>query len=208
MPTTVKIIVDVHEDDSGIDKSLKLLEMPIEVRSLVTGDVVLNYGGYTVGIEIKRFNDFQNSLYSGRLHDQMCRLTDQYDYPILIVQGFEGTDLDWFYKAINTLNLRMATYVTDGNLSTVELIGEFVRLLTENKFNILRRPIMLEPDVEPEVKVLCAFPYVSKVMAIEILEKYGTLADALQHIDEWSEIKRLTDKRVAEIKDALKREWR
>jgi len=102
----------------------------------------------------------------------------------------------------------MATYVTDGNLSTVELIGEFVRLLTENKFNILRRPIMLEPDVEPEVKVLCAFPYVSKVMAIEILEKYGTLADALQHIDEWSEIKRLTDKRVAEIKDALKREWR
>jgi len=76
MPTTVKIIVDVHEDDSGIDKSLKLLEMPIEVRSLVTGDVVLNYGGYTVGIEIKRFNDFQNSLYTGRLHDQMCRLTD------------------------------------------------------------------------------------------------------------------------------------
>ena len=200
MPTP-NLYVDVHEDDSGIDKSLKLLECPIEVRALKVGDVVIEHKQYYVGIEIKRVSDFQSSLFSGRLHDQINRLYDNFNYPVVIIQGVdeEYTNLDWFKKATATLNLRVATYVTEGQLETVELIGEFVRLLKENKFSVMKRAMIFETDCSKEVKFLCSLPYVSRRIAEELLEEYESPSRALEFIGDWVEINGITEERAKEI---------
>jgi len=203
----MQILVDNRESHSGLPEALKVLRVPIETRQLETGDVVIAFKMFTVGIEIKRKYDFSTSLFGERLHDQICRLYDNYDYPVLILEGFEWHRADEIMenlrKAIDTLNLRISTYVQTDQFETVQLIGEFVRLLEKGKFNTVRRPVILEEDIDPRVPILCALPHISKAMAYILLEKYQTLSNALEHLEEWSEVPRITDERVDKIKAVL-----
>jgi DNA excision repair protein ERCC-4 len=201
-PKTI-IYVDVHERDAKLLQWLKVLDCELQERAMDTGDIVLDHKGYLVGIEMKRESDFDSSLHSGRLHDQITRLYDNYNYPMLIVENWRGADWDRSNKAMRTLNLRLPVFRTHDIVETVELIKQFVRLLEEKKFQVLRRPIMLQDDPHPGVPVLCAFPHISQRMANEILLKYETPLNALLHLDEWTEINGITDERL----EAIRKVW-
>ena len=60
-----EIIIDVHENDSRIfdDLSSKDLGMIKSGESLETGDILIRFDGYIVGIEIKRKHDFKRVNY-------------------------------------------------------------------------------------------------------------------------------------------------
>jgi ERCC4-type nuclease len=60
----------------------------IEERALKTGDVAItDRCGCTVGIERKAVNDLLSSISSGRLSKQAARLKQEFDYPVLVIQG-------------------------------------------------------------------------------------------------------------------------
>jgi len=196
-----QIYVDVHESDSGIATDLKRLDEVIVQRPLETGDILIKYKGYIIGVEMKRGHDYEKSLYEGRLHDQICRLYDNYNMPILIIEGHEVRGNPDVHKTINTMNLRVPTFQTYSQEETVELIAEFVRKLKSGKLNFLKRPVIIEDDLDPRIKLLCSLPNVSKARAEKILYHYGTVKNAIANLDNWHKLKiGLTADRTKRIK--------
>ena len=58
------------------------------VDDLASGDIATLDTPLTLGIEHKSFNDFVGSLSSGRLDEQLARMVDLYDVPVLMIGSF------------------------------------------------------------------------------------------------------------------------
>lgn len=204
MQQLVEILVDVHEKDSDIFNAIGHRKIAyVHSGNLKTGDVILQYQGYTVGIEIKRGSDFDNSLHSGRLHDQLCRLTECFDFPMLIVEAWRGDEIELHRKQSRTINRRICLAHTQDMDETVDIIESIVKDLLKKKLNVLRRPVFVEKSLDPATNILCAFPQVSKNRADEILHKYGNAENAIKHMDEWPDMKiGMTEERVKKCKEA------
>jgi len=215
----IEIIVDIHEQDSEVAEKIASRELgACHMRHMETGDVVLRHDFYTVGLEIKRGQDFDNSLKSGRLHDQIARLTENFDFPILIIEdwhpfvGEHDIDEDIEEKrrkhamTVRTLNRRICTYSTPHLDATVDLIAELCRDLEMKKLNVLRRPVIIAEGVSNQMKILCALPNVKETIAERILKKYKTVSNALSNLESWTEIHGIGTKKLEKIRRTLEDE--
>ncbi|MBX5326481.1 MAG: ERCC4 domain-containing protein [Candidatus Bathyarchaeia archaeon] len=81
---TLRVIVDEREKNSRVPRFLKNLGLQVEPRLLEVADYVVSP---ECAIERKQESDFLKSLYSGRLFDQIRRLSERYFRPVLIVEG-------------------------------------------------------------------------------------------------------------------------
>ena len=84
----VRIIVDVHERQSGIADTLRELGAEVEIASLPAGDYAV---GADTLVERKRVLDLHAAVLKGRLWPQLGKLRAACAYPYLLV---EGTDID------------------------------------------------------------------------------------------------------------------
>ncbi|MEM2102217.1 MAG: ERCC4 domain-containing protein [Candidatus Bathyarchaeia archaeon] len=80
----LRVIFDEREKNSRVPSHLKTLGIQVEPRLLEVADYVVSP---ECAIERKQENDFLKSLYSGRLFDQIRRLSQHYFHPVLIVEG-------------------------------------------------------------------------------------------------------------------------
>ena len=80
----LRIIADVRERTSKVPDILREFGVLVESRMLEVGDYIVSS---SCAVERKEVSDFLKSLYSGRLFDQIDRLSRLYEYPILIVEG-------------------------------------------------------------------------------------------------------------------------
>lgn len=80
----LKIVVDHRE--RGIVGALKELDLDVEIKTLKAGDFALSE---KVGIELKTKEDFVNSIIDGRLLKQLKLLRENFEVPLLIIQGEE-----------------------------------------------------------------------------------------------------------------------
>lgn len=220
MTEMIEIIVDVHEQDSEVADYIARRQLgACHMRHLETGDVILRYKCYTVGIEIKRGQDFNNSLKSGRLHNQIARLTESFNFPILIIEDwkpFVGDEDDHasikekvrlHNMTVNTLNRRITTYETKHLEATVDLIEEMCRDLKMKKMNVLRRPVEVEKGLSDQMKIICSLPNVKETLAERILDKYGTVEKALADLDNWTAIHGIGKLKLARIKRTYTEEF-
>jgi ERCC4-type nuclease len=84
----IKIIVDVHERQSGIAETLRELGAEVEIAALPAGDYAV--GAETL-VERKRVLDLHAAVLKGRLWPQLGKLRAACAFPYLLV---EGTDID------------------------------------------------------------------------------------------------------------------
>jgi ERCC4-type nuclease len=84
----VKIIVDVHEQQSGISVTLAELGAEIDVVPLPAGDYAV---GADTLVERKRVLDLHAAVLKGRLWPQLGKLRAACAFPYLLI---EGTDID------------------------------------------------------------------------------------------------------------------
>ncbi|MBU0979477.1 MAG: DEAD/DEAH box helicase [Nanoarchaeota archaeon] len=82
----VKIIVDHRQKSSAMIKELMDMNAEIEVRQLDSADI---QPSSRVGVEIKRVPDFVDSIIDGRLLEQLRLLKQNYERPLLILEGSE-----------------------------------------------------------------------------------------------------------------------
>ena len=207
------IFVDVHEDDSDIFRDLTARQLGVVQggESLKIGDILIRYKDYDVGIEIKRKQDFTNSLQDGRLHNQIYKLTKAFNFPILIVEGWQpwvGPDTEEkeiikkenaHNKTIRTLNRRICTYETREQMDTVDLISDIVRDLKIGKLNVLRRRVILQDDRDPQVNLLAGLDNIGVSRALDLLEMFGTPEKAFENLDEWILVDGINKKRLTKI---------
>ncbi len=80
----IKVIVDHREKGSGVIKELIELGAKIILEKLDNADYLLSS---RVGVEFKTSEDFVNSLIDGRLLQQMRELKENFERPLVIVEG-------------------------------------------------------------------------------------------------------------------------
>jgi len=80
----LKIVVDHRE--RNIANELKEIDVDVEVKDLKAGDFVLSE---KVGVELKTKEDFVNSIVDGRLLKQLKLLRENFEIPLIIIQGEE-----------------------------------------------------------------------------------------------------------------------
>ena len=91
----MKIIVDHRERPSGIIKELVKRKLDIEEKQLEVADFIIQSKTLdgkivNIGIEKKSLNDFLNSIADKRLIKQLINLKDNFDIPLLILEGQEN----------------------------------------------------------------------------------------------------------------------
>lgn len=212
------ITVDIHEANSNIFEAIQERNIgEVYQKHMDSGDVVIYHpeSSKSVSIEIKRGTDYLNSLQSGRLQNQICIMADHYDFNVLIVEGgrVHVTDDDTeetvnekhrkFKMSLRTLNRRITVCETSNQSETIDIIEEIVRDMEAHKLFVIRRPILIEESESPSVRVLCAFPQVSRERATLLLEKYDNARNALFHLSEWPDMNiGLTQERCDRIREA------
>src|SRR3990170_8134387 len=78
-----KVVVDVHEP-LDICTLLSEFDLEVERKSISPGDYIVGEGW---AVERKTTGDFVQSLFKGRLLEQLDRLSETYSKPVLLVEG-------------------------------------------------------------------------------------------------------------------------
>ena len=101
-----KVIIDNRERNSEIIDGIEARGIDIEFRTAHVGDYIVSD---RVCIERKTVNDFESSMMNGRLFDQIDRLREEYEMPILILEG----DADYFRLKSSVINGAIASLYID-----------------------------------------------------------------------------------------------
>ena len=79
-------IIIVDERERGpIKDYLVEIGCTIDVKTLETGDFILSD---KIAVERKRGDDFAKSVFDGRVFEQLLKLSETYDNPVLVIEDF------------------------------------------------------------------------------------------------------------------------
>jgi len=180
---SLRIVVDKHEPDF-MPALLLEMGMAVDRRKITPGDYILSS---ECAVERKTVGDFVNSVYSGRVFEQVESLRTTYSKPILILEGDFETELSLrknpraFWGALLRLQSDMCVPVmsTPTPLHTANLLYTLARRLQKkknNSFNIQHKPrIMSERDWQ--IYVVASLPNIGDELATRILQHFGNIRD-------------------------------
>ncbi len=80
----LKIIIDSRERNTELISALENRGIEAAIKTLAVGDYIVSD---RVGIERKTVSDFESSLMNGRMFEQLARLKEAYERPILLIEG-------------------------------------------------------------------------------------------------------------------------
>ncbi|HUC38841.1 MAG TPA: ERCC4 domain-containing protein [Candidatus Acidoferrum sp.] len=138
----LRVIVDERERNKELMEGLELNGVEIDQRTIEVGDYVISD---RVCIERKTVSDFESSLMSGRLLDQVERLKENYKLPIIILEGSRET----FRLGRNVIiGALVALYIDNG----IEVILSEDASETSRIIASIARHEQLENKREPALK--------------------------------------------------------
>lgn len=124
-----RIIVDSRERNLELIEAIEAKGIDVESRTAHVGDYLISE---RVCIERKTVSDFESSLINGRLFEQARRLKENYEFPVLILEG----DPDDFRLSGNVINGTLAALYIDYGVmvlntrdaaNTAEMISDMAR---------------------------------------------------------------------------------
>ena len=175
----LRIIVDERERKSGIPDLLKSIGMGVEMKTLPIGDYIV--APETI-VERKSIKDLMASVFDGRLYDQCARLKENFEHPIVLVEGNvdeieEITDNPLvFYGALSrvTLEFKIPIIPTPSASHTAKLLVALCSKKDGPKGPYLKK-IKKSSNLETQqLSTLCSLPGIGEKFAVRMLEKFGT----------------------------------
>jgi len=205
----LRIIVDDREQKSGIPNLLKSVGLNVEMKTLPIGDYIV--APETV-VERKSIRDLLASVFDGRLFDQCSRLKENFEHPIILMEGNvdeieEITDNPLiFYGALSTvvIDFKIPVIPTPSAAHTAKLLVAMCSRKDIPKGPFLKK-IKKSSDLEKQqLTTLCSLPGVGEKFAVRMLEKFGTpLRVFTATTSELSKVEGLGEARAKKIKKVL-----
>jgi len=205
----LRIIVDDREQKSGIPNLLKSVGLNVEMKTLPIGDYIV--APETV-IERKSIRDLLASVFDGRLFDQCSRLKENFEHPIILMEGNvdeieEITDNPLiFYGALSTvvIDFKIPVIPTPSAAHTAKLLVSMCSRKDIPKGPFLKK-IKKSSDLEKQqLTTLCSLPGVGEKFAVRMLERFGTpLRVFTATTSELSKVEGLGEARAKKIKKVL-----
>jgi DNA excision repair protein ERCC-4 len=176
----LRIVVDERERKSGIPDLLRAIGMiNIEMKTLPVGDYIV--APETV-VERKSIKDLISSVFDGRLFDQCNRLKENFQFPIILMEGNvdeinEITENPLiFYGAVSSiaLDFKIPVIATPSADHTAKLLVSMCSRKELPKGPFLKK-IKKSNDIQKQQLVaLSSLPGVGEKLAIRMLEKFGS----------------------------------
>ena len=178
----VKIIVDIHERQSGIAETLAELGAEVEFASLPAGDYAV---GADTLVERKRVLDLHGAVVKGRLWPQLGKLRAACAFPYLLV---EGTDIDrgpLHHNAVRGVCLAVidqgiallrSGYQRDSALWIHRLAVRCQELEPAGERPAYAQRPRAKPGDETAEALLASVPGISTTSARALLEHFGSVA--------------------------------
>lgn len=206
----VKIVVDIHERQSGIAETLGELGAEVEIAALPAGDYAV---GADTLVERKRVLDLHAAIIKGRLWPQLGKLRAACSFPYLLV---EGTDIDrgpLHHNAVRGaclavidqgIALLRSGYQRDSALWIHRLAvrcQEIEPAADRPAYAQRPRP---KPGTETAEALLAAVPGISTGTARALLERFGSVADVIAAgPDAWLTVPGIGPERVRALQETL-----
>ncbi len=210
----LRIIIDEREKKSGIPKLLSAIGIKTEIKTLLVGDYIV--GPETI-IERKSIQDLLSSVFDGRLFDQCSRLKENFQNPILLIEGnVDEIELITenpliFYGALATIaiDFKIPVIPTPNASHTAKLLVSMCSKKESIKGPFLKK-IKKSNDVQKQqITLLCSLPGIGEKTAKRLLEKFDSPIIALcATTKELAKIPGLGEARANKIKKMLGKKTR
>jgi Fanconi anemia group M protein len=175
----VVIFVDFREEPSGIREVMEELGGNIRKLDLKVGDYICSD---RVCVERKTSDDFINSIIDGRIFQQAEELIDNFEKPILIIEGNNfrlGMNENALKAALSSLilNYGISVITTVNELDTAKTIYWLAKKEQEEA----KRTIIIKGRKKPkDIKklqehIISGFPGVSTTISKRILKEFKTI---------------------------------
>jgi Fanconi anemia group M protein len=174
-----KIVVVADYREKELIEHLKNLGISVNEMNLEVGDVICSDNG--VVIERKTHSDFVSSIIDGRIFEQAKYLRENFDKPIVIVEGYSDRNINE-----NALKGAIATLLIDYNISllnskspydTAKIIYWIAkREQMEHKHGISFKVGKKPKDAKRlQEEIVASLPNVSRVLSRRLLEYFGSI---------------------------------
>ena len=215
------IIVD-HREDKQLIKEIIKNELEVEMRQLSIADFVLeikNESGelQTIGIERKTIRDFLESIIDKRLVNQLILLKQNFDMPLLILEGTEDVyRLRNFHP--NSIRGMMASIALDFQVPMVYTRGyrdtaKMLKIISM-KYEKSRRPISLltkrKPLTTKEIQeyIIESFPGIGPTIAKNLLKEFKNINNIINAEEkELMKVEKIGKLKAKEIKRIIKEDY-
>ena len=208
----LRIIVDERERKSGIPDLLKSIGLNVEMKTLLVGDYIV--APETI-VERKSIRDLLSSIFDGRLFDQCTRLKENFEFPVLLMEGNVDEIEEIaenpliFYGALSTvvIDFKIPIIPTPNATHTAKLLVSMCSRKDSPKGPYLKK-IRKSNDLEKQqLSSLCSFPGIGEKFAIRMLERFGSPINVLNaSTSELAKIEGLGVARSKKIKKILESE--
>ena len=204
-----RIVIDDRERKSGIPELIKKIGINVEIKTLQVGDYIVS--PETV-VERKSIQDFMSSIFDGRLFDQCNRLKENFQFPIILLEGNVDEIKDItenpfvFYGAMSTIaiDFKIPIIPTPNASDTAKLLVAMCSRKESTNGHYLKK-IKKSTDIEKQqLSVLSSLPGVGEKTAIRMLEKFGTPLQVFgASVTDLSKVSGLGNERAKKIKKML-----
>lgn len=208
------MIADHRETASNVVREIYRLDCEVETRQLDVGDFVISQ---RVGIERKTVSDFLQSLVDGRLLDQTKNLAENFERPILILEG-KGlyTERGIHPNAIRgalaciVLDFGVSLVPTENEKDTAKMITSIAR--REQKEEEKKIPVRSDRKAltlsDMQRYIVEGLPGVSAVLAERLLDYFGRVERIMSSsMKELQEVEGIGEGKAREIRKVLTSEF-
>ena len=213
MADRVRIIVDVHEQRSGIPGLLEQLGAEVVVLSLQAGDYAL---GDDTLVERKAVLDLHSAVRRGHLWGQLAKLKTACAFPYLLV---EGHSLDGGGRGLHPNAIRGACLaVIDQGVALLRSDSQADSARWLHRLAVRCQRVTPPAELPPFVPraavpaesvaeaMLAAIPGISTITARALLERFGSPAGvAAASVEAWLEVPGIGAERARALAEAFGR---
>ena len=213
----LKILADVREKYSGVVTALYDEGVLIELKALPIGDFLCSS---RVVVEVKRPSDFVSSIIDGRLLRQLKEMKENFEKPVVIIEGTGEQDL-YSIRNVHPNAIRgmlAAIAVSYGipilySKNPKDTAGFLLAIAKREKEANAPEPSLHNQKpatlAEKQEYVVASLPGIEVKLAKALLEKFGSVAEVMGAKEEQlQKVELIGPKKAAEIRKVIDSEYR
>ena len=213
----IKILADIREKYSGVIKALYDEGALIDLKALPIGDFLCSS---RVAIEVKRAPDFVNSITDGRLLQQLKEMRQNFERPVLIIEGGNEQDI-YAIRNIHPNSIRgMLASIAIGYgipilhsknpKDTAGLIMAMAKREVEEKSPEPSLHNQKPPTLDQQQEyVIASLPGIEIKLARALLEKFGSVEGVMSASEEQlQKVELIGPKKAASIRMIISSDYR
>ena len=208
----IKIIVDSREKNSKILFYLKKEGIELDFKQLDNGDYILSD---RVAIEYKKGEDLLSSIIDGRLFEQLGSITNAYQIPILLIEGFPsgGIHPEAIAGALSSFMIDFGVSIiqTQSSEETAAILKRIAmrEQKTKKRPALIRKAMRISNPKENSVQVISSFPGINRTLASRMLEEFSSIKGIVNSsIEELKDIEGLGPKKSKKFIDLVNQEYK